>query len=64
MGNGTKDSHRVIPKEHIEATMARFLLAHESCPSQLVEFHRGDWSLVCWCRWCSDLETYEVRGGQ
>ena len=44
--------------------MAAFLMTHEGCPSQLVEFHRGEWSLVCWCRWCSDLKTYEVRGGR
>lgn len=44
--------------------MAGFLMAHESCPSQLVKFHRGEWSLVCWCRWCPDLKTYEVRERQ
>ena len=44
--------------------MAGFLMAHESCPSQLMEFHRGEWSLVRWCRWCPDLKTYEVRERQ
>jgi hypothetical protein len=64
VGNRTRDAHRIIPKEHVEATMAGFLMAHESCPSQLVKFHRGEWSLVCWCRWCPDLKTYEVRERQ
>jgi hypothetical protein len=47
-----------------EARRVRFDLidmAHEGCPSQLVAFHRGEWSLACWCRWCSDLKPYEVR---
>lgn len=39
-------------------------LAHESFAQQMVEFHRGEWSLVRWCRWCSDLKTYEVRDGK
>ena len=42
--------------------MAAFLMAHQDCPEQMVEFYRGEWSLVCWCRWCSDLKTYEVQG--
>jgi hypothetical protein len=60
VGNGTRDTHRIIPEVRVEETMAGFQTAHEGCPSQLVEFHRGEWSLVCWCRWCSDLKTYEV----
>jgi hypothetical protein len=64
VGNRTRDAHRIIPEEHVEATMAGFLMAHESCPSQLMEFHRGEWSLVRWCRWCPDLKTYEVRERQ
>jgi hypothetical protein len=64
VGNERRDTHRIIPEERVEATMAWFLTTHEGCPQQLVEFHGGEWSLVCWCRWCSDLETYEVRGRQ
>jgi len=60
VGNGTRENHRVIPEEDVEEAMAAFLMTHEGCPPQLVEFHRGEWSLVCWCRWCSDLKTYEV----
>ncbi|MCA1716760.1 MAG: hypothetical protein LC781_07835 [Actinobacteria bacterium] len=61
MGNGTRATHRIIPEEHVEGTITAFLIGHEDCPPQLVEVHRGKWSLVCWCRWCSDLKTYEVR---
>lgn len=57
-------AHRTIPEEEVEVRMAAFLIAHDDCPPQLVELQRGEWSLVCWCRWCSDLKTYEVRGEQ
>jgi len=60
MGNGTRATHRIILEEHVEGTTTAFLRAHEGCPSQLVEFHQGEWSLVCWCRWYSDLKTYKV----
>lgn len=49
----------IISEDQLEITMAVFLGVHEDCPHELVEFHRGKWSLVCWCRWCSDLKTYE-----
>jgi hypothetical protein len=61
MGEDTKDRHRVISMEHVEGAMAAFLIAHEDCPPELVELHRGEWSVVCWCRWCSDLKTFEMR---
>ncbi len=58
------EAYRMIPEEHVEGRMLAFLIAHEACPPQLVELQRGEWSLVCWCRWYSDLKTYEVRGSR
>jgi hypothetical protein len=58
--SGIRKNHRTIPEEHVEGAMVAFQIAHEACPQQMVEFHRGEWSLVCWCRWCTDLKTYQV----
>ncbi len=59
-----RNHHKLIAEEHVEGAMAAFLIVNEACPTQLVEFYRGEWSLVCWCRWCSDLKTYEIRAKQ
>ena len=45
-GKRDESEHRIMPEEHVEATEAAFLMTRESCPAQLLEFHRGDWSIL------------------
>ena len=53
------DGHGMMEEGQQEAAIGAFLLAHEGHMHD-VEVQRGEWSIYCHCKHCSDVHTYEV----
>ncbi len=52
---------RIIKEDEVPLARAAFLMAHPE-GEKAVEFTRGEGTLLCWCRRCNDLRSFEVAG--